>query len=242
MCSVALISSGCLTRPCRNNVQRNPAFDYLTLNAADTVSLLTPHARAISARLRYRPSASHRAHSSARCSRGTSSAGSTSQTSRRDRTRTTSRIYLPLVPASPPFFSESVQVKDVLADPCVTRDTARTHPVLTRRPGQPGAAGGPARRSDISDPPDLAFRSARSRPPARRPALLLGQRPTGAARGAPPHRDPDARRTQHQPLAAAPRPSTRPGIMDRPASARAGDLRPLGRTSLREARVAVYRA
>ncbi len=58
-------------------------------NAADTVSRLTPAARASSARLRYRPSASHRPHTSARSSRGTDGAGSTSRISHRDFTRTT---------------------------------------------------------------------------------------------------------------------------------------------------------
>ncbi len=42
------------------------------LNAADTVSLLSPHARAISAPLWHLPSASHRAQTSPRRSRGVS--------------------------------------------------------------------------------------------------------------------------------------------------------------------------
>lgn len=54
----------------------------------DTVSRLTPTALASSAMLPYLPSASHRGRTPARCSRGTRSAGPTSRSSHRVRTRT----------------------------------------------------------------------------------------------------------------------------------------------------------
>ena len=43
-------------------------------------------------------------------------------------------------PAASTISSKSVQVNDVLADTQFTRDTARTHGILTRRPGHPGVA------------------------------------------------------------------------------------------------------
>ncbi len=57
--------------------------------AADTVSRLTPAARASSARLRYRPSASHCPQITPRWSFGTECTGSTFRISRHVTTRTT---------------------------------------------------------------------------------------------------------------------------------------------------------